>query len=42
MTIWFKVHGTSGALSVHVDNVDYAAVVWDLLAKNFHMVSARP
>jgi hypothetical protein len=42
MTIWFRPHGCSGALSVLVENVDYARVVWDGLEVSFHMMSARP
>ena len=40
-TIWFRPHGSSGALSVEV-NRTFASHVWDLLSKEFLMVSTRP
>jgi hypothetical protein len=40
-TIWFRPHGSSGALSVEV-NEAFAAHVWELLSKEFLMVSAKP
>ena len=40
-TIWFRPHGSSGALSVEV-NTMFAAHVWDLLNKEFLMLSTRP
>jgi hypothetical protein len=41
LTIWFRPHGTSGALQVSV-NTQYAPHVWDLLAKEFMMLSEKP
>ena len=40
-TIWFRPHGSSGALQVSV-NTEFAAHVWNLLAKEFLMLSTRP
>jgi hypothetical protein len=40
-TIWFRPHGSSGALQVVV-NTTFASHVWDLLSKEFLMVSTRP
>jgi len=40
-TIWFRPHGYSNALSVEVTAV-FASHVWDLLQKEFIMVSTRP
>jgi len=40
-TIWFRPHGSSSALSVEVNEV-FASHVWDLLSKEFLMVSTRP
>lgn len=40
-TIWFRPHGSSGALSVSV-NSEFAAHVWGLLEKEFLMLSTKP
>jgi hypothetical protein len=39
--MWFRPHGSSGALSVQVNTL-FAAHVLDLLSKEFLMVSTRP
>jgi len=39
--IWFRPHDSSGALSVEVNTL-FASHVWDLLSKEFYMVSTRP
>jgi len=47
-TIWFRPHGTSGAVSVTVESVNpenldsVACEIWDGLNKSFHMLSTRP
>jgi hypothetical protein len=40
-TIWFRPHGSTAALQVVV-NTTFASHVWDLLSKEFLMVSTRP
>jgi hypothetical protein len=42
--IWFRLPERAGVLSVKVQAVsmDYPQKVWDSLAENFEMVSARP
>jgi len=41
VTIWFRPHDMKGAISTEV-NATFAPHVWDLLAKQFYMVSERP
>jgi len=41
-TIWFRPHGYSVALSIEVNNPEFAAHVWDLLNKEFLMLSTKP
>ena len=40
-TIHFRPHGSSGGLQVEVNTV-FAGHVWDLLSKEFLMLSTRP
>jgi len=40
-TIWFRTPNMLGSLSVEVSET-FAADVWDSLAKQFEMISARP
>ena len=40
-TIYFRTHNSSAAMSVEVNSF-MAAQVWEMLSREFHMLSAQP
>jgi hypothetical protein len=40
-TIYFRTHNSRDAMSVEVNSF-MAATVWELLSREFHMLSAQP
>jgi len=41
-SIWFKVPDTWGNMEVKVNDLDQAQKTWELLSKNFYMLSIKP